>query len=100
MLGKAKVAARIRALASRYKEELSALRNVTLRTPMDPDMSAGIVAFDVAGMSSTEVERRLKDKGILATRAPYSPSHARIAPGLLNLTSEIAPTVAAIRSLA
>jgi isopenicillin-N epimerase len=54
----------------------------------------------VAGMSSGEVDNRLRSQGIISARAPYSPSYARITPGLLNDASQIEPTIAAIAALA
>jgi selenocysteine lyase/cysteine desulfurase len=98
-LGKAAVAARIRDLATRFKTALSELKNVRLKTPADPSVSAGIVAFEVEGLSSGDVERRLRSSGIIASQAPYSPSYARLSPGLLNHEGEIKPTVDAIAGL-
>jgi isopenicillin-N epimerase len=53
--GRQVVADRIRTLATRLKEGLSEIPGVTLRTPMDPELSAGIVCFDVGGLSPDTV---------------------------------------------
>jgi selenocysteine lyase/cysteine desulfurase len=99
-VGRARIAERVRHLATQFKQALGELKHVTLKTPMSPELSAGIIAFEVKGVSSIEVERRLKAQGIVSAHAPYSPSYARLTPGLLNDPSEIEPTISAIAALA
>src|SRR3954468_10635604 len=53
-LGRAEVSERIRTLATRLKDGLAGLPHVTLVTPRDPAVSAGIVCFDVDGQSAQE----------------------------------------------
>jgi isopenicillin-N epimerase len=98
-LGKPAIAARIHELAARYQAELARLRHVTLRTPRDPRLSAGIVCFEVDGRTPGQVVRALGARGIVAGPTPYRPSYARLAPGLLNHLGEIEPVIAAIRAL-
>jgi selenocysteine lyase/cysteine desulfurase len=82
-LGRAKVAERIRMLATRLKEGLADLPNVTLVTPMSPSLSAGIVCFDVAGMQAGEaVERLRSEHRIGASVTPYATEHVRLGAGL------------------
>ena len=82
-LGRAKVAERIRTLATRLKEGLADLRNVTLITPMSPGLSAGIVCFDVAGMRAGDaVERLRSEHRIGASVTPYATEHVRLGTGL------------------
>jgi isopenicillin-N epimerase len=99
-IGRGRIAERVTHLASQFKEALRAVKGVTIKTPTSPELSAGIIAFEVAGMSSGEVDNRLRSQGIISARAPYSPSYARITPGLLNDASQIEPTIAAIAALA
>jgi hypothetical protein len=42
---------------------------------------------------------RLHGRRIVATVTPYNPSHARLAPGLLNTPQDIDRALAAIRAL-
>ncbi|HEY8468370.1 MAG TPA: aminotransferase class V-fold PLP-dependent enzyme [Longimicrobiales bacterium] len=99
-LGHERVARRIRELAQQLKEGLAAMPHVALRTPMDERLSAGIVCFDVDGLSPAAVVRRLRERGIVASETPYAPSHARLAPGLLNTPEEVEGTLRAVRELA
>jgi isopenicillin-N epimerase len=99
-IGKRRVAARIHALNRRFKEGLATMPHVTVYTPHSPDISAGIVCFDVRGLSPDTVVARLRGRRIIATVTPYSPSYARVAPGLLNTPREIDRALAAIRALA
>ena len=100
VLGKARVEARIHELARQMKEGLAAMPQVTLHTPRDETLSAGIVCFDVRGMPPQSVVARLGERRVIATVTPYSPSHARLALGLLNSPEEVDTALAAIRALA
>ncbi len=98
-IGKARVAARIHALNRRLKDGLAAMPHVTLLTPRAEALSAGIVVFTVDRLSPGAVVAALARRRIVATQTPYSPSHARLAPGLLNTPGEVDRTLAAIRAL-
>lgn len=99
-IGRSRVTERIRELSGRCKEALRTMEHVRLRTPMDPEVSSGIVSFDVEGMGARAVVDRLREERIIASVTPYSPPHARLAPGLLNSRAEIDRTVEAIDALA
>jgi len=98
-LGKPRVAARIHALNTRLKNGLAAIDAVTLYTPRLPALSAGLVCFDVRGLSAQEVVDRLAARRIVATVTPYANSYARLAPGLLNTEKDVDAALAAIRGL-
>ena len=98
-IGKAKVEAHIHALASRLKNGLDAMEHVTLKTPLDDSLSAGIVCFMVDGMSPSGVVAALRQRRIIATTTPYSPSYARLAPGLVNTPTEVDKVLEAVQSL-
>ena len=98
-IGKRRVAARIHALNTRLKNGLASMSHVRLYTPRSARLSAGLVVFDVRGLSPETVVRRLRERRIIATETPYSPSHARLATGLLNTPAEVDAVLRAIRSL-
>ncbi|HEX7117838.1 MAG TPA: aminotransferase class V-fold PLP-dependent enzyme [Longimicrobiales bacterium] len=98
-LGKGDVAERIHQLARQTKEGLARMPHVRLHTPMDDALSAGIVCFDVQGMSPAGVVSRLRDRKIVASETPYTPAHARLAPGLLNSPEEVERTLAAVAEM-
>jgi selenocysteine lyase/cysteine desulfurase len=69
---------RIAALATRLKEGLADIPKVRLITPMDPAVSAGIVCFEVDGLTPAEAVARLRaDHRIAASVTPYRVSYVR-----------------------
>jgi selenocysteine lyase/cysteine desulfurase len=99
-IGKARVEARIHSLASRLKAGLAAIPRVRLYTPQSEARSAGIVCFDVDGLSPGVVVDRLASRRVVATVTPYSTAYARLAPGLLNTPADVDRALAAIRAIA
>ena len=63
--------------------------HVTLYTPMDEHLSSGIVCFDVDRMNAIQVVEALHQQNIVASDAPYSPSYARLTPGIYNTAEEM-----------
>ena len=98
-IGKARVAARIHELNRRLKQGLAAMSHVTLLTPRSDALSAGIVVFSVDRLSPAAVIAALARRRIVATVTPYTPSYARLAPGLLNTPGEVDRVLAAVRAL-
>lgn len=99
-IGKARVAARIHALNRQCKEGLKGMGHVTLHTPLDDAVSAGIVCFEVAGMTPEAVVGRLRERKIIASTSPYATSYVRVAPSLLNSEADVEAVLRAIRALA
>ena len=99
-IGRSRVAARIRALNDQLKTGLAAMKHVTLHTPRDPALSAGLVAFEVAGVTPERVVSRLLERDIVASTAPYKANHARLAPSLVNDEAEVETALRAVRELA
>ncbi|MEO8698761.1 MAG: aminotransferase class V-fold PLP-dependent enzyme [Kofleriaceae bacterium] len=99
--GKAKIAARIRDLNTRCKQGLAKLPRVRLKTPMSAELSAGILCFEVDGLSPKAVVEKLAAKKIIASKTPsfYTPAYARLAPSLLTLEAEVDRTIAAVAAL-
>jgi isopenicillin-N epimerase len=98
-IGKARVTQRIYALNQQLKRGLAAMPRVRLHTPLSQELSAGIVCFEVAGLTPQQVVERLRQRGIIASVTPYAISYARLAPGLLNSEEEIDTTLAVMREL-
>jgi selenocysteine lyase/cysteine desulfurase len=98
-LGRDKVAARIRALATRLKDGLAELDHVTLVTPRDPEVSAGIVCFDVAGQSSVDSVNALQRRGIRASVTPYAVTHVRLGCSLHVLEADVDAAVEGVKAL-
>lgn len=96
-IGRDRIAARTRDLAGALKAALASLEGVTVWTPPEDNLSSGIVAFKVAGVSSSEVVSRLRSRGVIASVAPYPSSLVRLTPSIRNTEAEIDETVQHLR---
>jgi isopenicillin-N epimerase len=96
----ARVAARIHELGSVMKEGLRSMKHVTLHTPILPDLSSGIICYDVAGLTPDQVVERLGASHIVSTSSPYQVSYARLTPALFNTPGDLDAALRAIRALA
>lgn len=99
-IGKDRVQEHIHSLARQLKEGLSQMDHVTLYTPIEENLSAGIVCFDVHGMVPTTVVNQLAERKIIASDTPYIPSYARFTPCIYNTSEEIDQVLRAVRDLA
>jgi isopenicillin-N epimerase len=82
-IGKPKVAARIHELNRQCKEGLAKMHHVKLQTPLPDKLSAGMVCFEVDGLTATRTVERLKSCGIVASvTPPYKCEYARVTPSL------------------
>ena len=100
-IGKSRVAQRIHDLNSLAKAEMAKMPRVRMHTPLNPELSAGIIAFEGAGITPDQVVRKLHDQRIIASVTPgfYEPNLARVAPSLLTTELDVARTVRAIAAL-
>jgi selenocysteine lyase/cysteine desulfurase len=80
---------------------MAKLPKVRIHTPISAQLSAGIIAFEVTGLSPGQVVRRMQERGIAASVTPgfYNPTLARIAPSLLTTEQDVDRTVSAIAAL-
>ena len=99
-IGKAQVAARTTELANQLKAGLALMPHVRLVTPRDPRLSAGIVAFDVHGVSAESAVGLLRRRRIIASAAPYAIQHVRLTPSIMNSPAEVDLALAEVRGLA
>ena len=98
-IGKARVTRRIYELNQQMKQGLAKMPHVTLHTPMSQDLSAGIVCFEVAGMTPRQVIERLRHRKIIGSVTPYATQYARLAPSLLTSMEDIEQTLKEILML-
>jgi isopenicillin-N epimerase len=99
-IGKRRIAERTHELARQLKEGLAAMAHVTLHTPRSDDLSAGIVSFDLEGMSPAAAVARLAERRIVASVAPYAMPRARLTPSFVNTPAEIETVLQEVRGLA
>ena len=98
-IGKAKVEDRTHQLSTLLKEGLRGIKHVKLHTPVSPALSAGINCFEVDGMTSEEVIKKLHSKNIIGSAAPYAVSYARLTPSIVNSEAEVKTCVAALEAI-
>lgn len=99
-VGKANVQARTRELATRLKLGLSQIPGVRVVTPMDPNLSAGIVSFDVHGKSAEGAVQALRGQRVIASAAPYAVQHVRLTPSIRNTVEDVDYAINAVRTIA
>ncbi|MCI3920067.1 aminotransferase class V-fold PLP-dependent enzyme [Paenibacillus sp. TRM 82003] len=98
-IGKENVYHRVHELGRMMKEGLAEMSHVNLVTPMDDALCAGIVSFEVDGLSPKETAKRLVEKKVIATEAPYKKRYARVTPGIYNSEADVRAGLDAIQSL-
>jgi selenocysteine lyase/cysteine desulfurase len=99
-IGRKRIADRIAALNTQCKEGLAKIPKVKLLTPLDPALSAGLIAFEVEGQSASDTVHKLHARKIVASSSPYKISKARLAPSLVNNEREVEAALRAVREIA
>jgi len=98
-MGPARVKARVQALNGAARSELAKMPHVSLRTPRDPDLSAGITAFEVEGHTPEDAVKALDESGVTATTSPYKPTYVRLSFGVANSEADVEGALAAVAAL-
>ena len=99
-IGRDRIAGRIADLNAAFREGAARIPGVTLHTPRDPALSAGISCFEVRGSTPGQVVARLAEKKIRTTTSPYKVTYARVSAGIMNTPEEIELVLREIRTLA
>ncbi len=99
-IGRKRIADRIAVLNTQCKEGLAKIPGVKVLTPMDPALSAGLVAFEVEGQSASDTVHKLHARKVVASSSPYKISKARLAPSLVNDEREVEAALQAVRAIA
>lgn len=99
-IGKDRIEQRTHSLASHLKEGLASIQGVRLITPRSPELSAGIVCFEMDGLGPEGVVDRLRERDIIASVTPYATSYARLTPAIVNDQAEVDLVLEAVRDLA
>ena len=99
-IGRARVTARIHALAARMKAGLAEVRGVRLVTPRAEDLSAGLVCARIAGVDPGRAVQALAAERISATVTPYASRYLRFGCGLAVDEADVDAAVAAVARIA
>ncbi|MDG4822209.1 aminotransferase class V-fold PLP-dependent enzyme [Asanoa sp. WMMD1127] len=98
-IGRGRVAGRVRELATRLKEGLAGIKEVTVVTPRDPELSAGLVCCAVGDLRVDEAVGRLAAAKVVASATPYRDSYLRFGPGIANSEEHVDAALRAVRDL-
>ncbi|MEQ7921708.1 aminotransferase class V-fold PLP-dependent enzyme [Xanthomonas sp. WHRI 1810A] len=98
-IGRTRIAHRVAELNGQLKEGLARMPHVTLHTPLEAELSAGIVCCDIKGRTPVEVVKALKRQNIIINATPYRHSTARFSAGIVNSPADIDTTLEAVRAL-
>ena len=99
-IGKNRVRERTHDLARQLKEGLESIDGVRIVTPMDDDLSSGIVCCDLDGMSARSAVGALRQREIVASTTPYAVEYLRFSPSIRNTPEEVEAALRAARELA
>lgn len=98
-IGRSAVVARTTEQATRLKEALADTPGLTVRTPLDPAVSAGIVCLDVRGQLPADAVLALREVGVVASATPYRTSYLRLGPSIVTTPDEVDAAAEAVRAL-
>ena len=76
-LGRERVQQRILELTEQLKSGLREIDGVRVRTPADPEISAGIVCFQLDSADPDKAVARLRERGVRVSVAPYATRNLR-----------------------
>jgi selenocysteine lyase/cysteine desulfurase len=98
-IGRAEVVARTVEQATQLKEGLAGIDGLTVITPSDPAVSAGIVCVDVDGMLPADAVQELRTRGVVASATPYRQSYLRFGPSIATSPEQVNLAVAAMAAI-
>ena len=99
-IGVREIEERNRQLAGRLKRQLANIPAVQVYSPMEPDLSAGLVSFALSGWEPTAVVERLwNDHRIVARQVEYPPA-IRVSLHFFNTEDEVDQLAQAVKGLA
>jgi selenocysteine lyase/cysteine desulfurase len=99
-IGRDRIAARIQEQATRLKEGLATIPKVTLITPRDPAVSAGLVMCQVGDLMPANAVQALRDQHrIVASATPYARSYLRFGPSMVTTPEQVDQVVKAVATL-
>lgn len=99
-IGRERIARRTREQASRLKAGLAEIPAVTVVTPSDPALSAGLVMCAHANLAPFEAVRKLRaEHGIVASVTPYDDPYLRFAPSVVTTPEQVDAVVKAVAAL-
>jgi selenocysteine lyase/cysteine desulfurase len=100
-IGRTRIADRTHALARDLKEGLAEMSGVRVVTPLDEELSAGIVCFALDSLAAREAVDLLRSRHrIVASVTPYAEEYVRLGPSIANAPEDVDAALRAVRGLA
>ncbi len=100
-IGRDRVEARIRALGTYSRKQLSTLPGITFHTSANPQLCNGLLAFTLPGLENADIVETLKKRHRIWTRTmAYDLNAVRIATHIYNTESQIDALVDALQDIA
>ena len=99
-IGRGRVVTRTVEQATRLKEGLAGIDGVTVVTPADPGVSAGIVCLELDGLSPPDAVAELRRRDVVASVTPYRTSYLRLGPSIATSPEQVDQAVTAIGEIA
>ena len=101
-IGKANIEARVRQLATQFRQGLLEIPGVRLQTPMDPSMSAGLTHFSIENVPMDNVRQGIMDLGRIHIRTSSrgEVSGCRASTHFYNMPEEIDELLRCVRHIA
>ena len=99
-IGRDLIAERTHTQATRLKEGLAEVSGVRMVTPMDDDLSSGIVCVELAGRNPFEVVEALDRQRISASVTPYREPYVRLGPSIVTDPDQVDSAIEAVAALA
>ena len=93
------MAERTEKLATKLKDALADLPNVTLHTPRSPALSAGIVCCEVRGLRPADAVTALRSHKVIASVTPYAMELLRFGTSIATDEPDVDRAIAALRAL-
>jgi selenocysteine lyase/cysteine desulfurase len=100
MIGRERIADRTRQQATALKQGLAQVEGVKVLTPMDEQLSSGIVAVQVVRRDPFEMVDLLRTHNFVASLGPHSPRNLRFGPSIVTSPDEGAELVESVAALA
>lgn len=98
-IGQSAIEQRILELAGYLKNELKQIESVRVITPIEANISAGIICFEIIGMKPESTIRQLRNQGIVASVSPYRVQYARFTPTYYNTESDLINALSAVKDI-
>jgi selenocysteine lyase/cysteine desulfurase len=99
-IGKVEIHRRTTDQATALKEGLGAIEGLTVVTPVDPELSAGIVCVGVMDGDPFSLIAPLREQGIVASITPYDVPYLRLGPSIVTTPDDVEAAVGALGELA